>query len=209
MTSDTAMLFDAGSLPLVSPRMRSRRGPARKGDLKVSRELELGRAAEHLVCADLLLSGWAAYPTAQGLPYDLAVDVGGRVLRVQVKSSFYPRNPQPSSRANPAYFYAIRRAGRGAARVYRGNEFDIYALVALDRRLIAYFAVAELPTQSVVMRIPGGRYGRGASTEREFGGASFDRALQMLNGLQRASDSATPTATTAAARERQTCKKKP
>lgn len=198
MKRDAKLLFEAGSLPLIAPKLRSRHGPARRGQLKVSRELELGRAAEHLVCADLLLSGWATYQTAQGLPYDLAVDVGERVIRVQVKSSFYPKNPQPASRANPAYFYCIRRAGRGAARVYGGNEFDIYALVALDRRLIAYFAVPELPTQSVVVRVPGGYYGHGATTERQFDGASFERALRVLSEL-RASSAIVPSTTECAA----------
>jgi hypothetical protein len=150
-----------------------------QSSVRVSRELELGRAAEHLVCADLLLSGWSSYPTAQGLPYDLAVDVDDRIVRVQVKSSLFAKNPQPTSRANPAYFYQIRRAGRGGARVYGGGEFDIYALVALDRRLIGYFAAAELPTQSVVVRIPGGHYGHGARTEREFEGSTFERALRV------------------------------
>jgi hypothetical protein len=176
---DASLLFEAGSLPRIAARTSGRSRVKQRGSLRVSRELELGRAAEHLVCADLLLSGWSSYPTAQGLPYDLAVDVGDRIVRVQVKSSFFAKNPQPTSRANPAYFYQIRRAGRGGARVYGGGEFDVYALVALDRRLIAYFAAAELPTQSVVVRIPGGYYGHGARTEREFEGATFERALRV------------------------------
>lgn len=139
----------------------------------------MGRAAEHLVCADLLLEGWSAYPTAQGMPYDLVVDVGQRLIRLQVKSTFYPKNPQPTSRANPAYFFQIRRAGRGAARLYRVNEFDGYALVALDRRLIAYYATVELPKQCAVLRVPGMRYGNGA-TDRQFEGATFARLLETL-----------------------------
>jgi hypothetical protein len=194
-----SLLFEAGSLPKVMPQRPDRLRPKRKDDLKVSCELELGRAAEHLVCADLLLAGWSAYPTAQGLPYDLAVDVGRRIIRVQVKSSFFPKNPQPTSRANPAYFFHIRRAGRGAARVYRGDEFDIYALVALDRRLIAYFAMAELPNQSAVLRVPGGRYGYGAATEREFEGATFERALRMLYEMEGATGPAAARETPAAA----------
>ncbi len=196
---DVSLLFDADSLPRTDARTSARPRPHRRGKLRVSRELELGRAAEHLVCADLLLSGWSTYPTAQGLPYDLAVDVGDRIVRVQVKSSYFAKNPQPTSRANPAYFYQIRRAGRGGARVYGGNEFDIYALVALDRRLIGYFAVAELPSQSVVIRVPGGCYGHGAKTEREFEGASFERALRVLKEIDASTDRAAARGVRAAA----------
>ncbi|PWS34571.1 hypothetical protein DFH01_23815 [Falsiroseomonas bella] len=190
MTRDGSLLFEADSLPRTDARQSVRPRVQGRGILRVSRELELGRAAEHLVCADLLLSGWSSYPTAQGLPYDLAVDLGHRIVRVQVKSSFFAKNPQPTSRANPAYFYQIRRAGRGGARVYGGGEFDIYALVALDRRLIAYFAMAELPCQSVVVRVPGGYYGHGAKTEREFEGSTFERALRVALEIEASSSKA-------------------
>lgn len=180
MTRDASLLFDPGALPLAVPPL----APQRAGTVRqVSYELELGRAAEHLVCADLLLGGWHAFPTAQGMAYDLVVDVGARVIRVQVKATLHPRHPQPSMRANPAYFFCIKRAGRGAARIYRHDEFDVYALVALDRRLIGYFAKAELPSQLITMRIPGGRYGPGGKGEREFEGASFARALAVMDEL--------------------------
>lgn len=179
MPEDT-LLFEPANLPFVQPTRRSFRGPDRRGEIKVSREMELGRAAEHLVCADLLLAGWAAYPTAQGLPYDLAVDTGARVFRVQVKSSFYPANPQPRTRMNPAYFFRVGRGGRGRKRFYRDDEFDIYALVGIDRRLIAYFAAAELPAQTVVIRVPGMSYCRSGPREREFDGASFERAMRVV-----------------------------
>jgi len=185
MSRDAGLLFHRDALPLaVLPP-----APQRPGSLRqVSHELELGRAAEHLVCADLLLGGWGAFHTAQGMAYDLAVDVGGRVIRVQVKATLHPRHPQPRMRANPAYFFSVRRAGRGAARVYRHDEFDVYALVALDRRLIGYFAKAELPTQLITLRIPGGRYGLGGKGEREFEGASFGRALAVMQELSKARD---------------------
>jgi hypothetical protein len=184
----TGWLFEAANLPFLGKPSEDRQKWRHRKALQGSRELEMGRAAEHLVCADLLLGGWAAYPAAQGMPYDLVVDVGNRLVRLQVKSTYYPKNPQPKSRANPAYFFHIRRAGRGGGRLYRANEFDAYALVALDRRLIAYFATAELPKQYAVMRIPGGRYGHGATAERDFESATFARVLTMLQQNAAASD---------------------
>lgn len=62
---------------------RGRVSPAASA-VRVSPEMELGRAGEYLVLADLLLNGWVAYPTSQGVPYDVAVDIGERIIRVQV-----------------------------------------------------------------------------------------------------------------------------
>jgi hypothetical protein len=175
-------LFDTIGLHLPRQEQR-RRGlhPAR--NLHVSRELEIGRAAEHLVCADLLLHGWTAYATDQGIPYDIIVDVGSSLVRVQVKATLCPRNPQPRGRSSPAYFFCIRRAGKCGRRRYGEGEFDVYALVALDRRAVAYFVTSDLPSQSVVLRAPGVRYGNGAKQFREFEGATFDRALKRLQEL--------------------------
>jgi len=180
MTEPTGWLFEGSNLPLRGKPDDDRLKRRHRNALQGSRELEMGRAAEHLVCADLLLDGWAAYPTAQGMPYDLVVDIGHRLIRLQVKSTFYPKNPQPNSRANPAYFFHIRRAGRGGGRVYRANEFDAYALVALDRRLIAYYATVELSKQCAVIRVPGVRYGGGPTTDRQFESATFARLLEIL-----------------------------
>ena len=48
-------------------------------DVECSDDLEVGKAAEHLVCADLITSGYRAFLSDQGLPYDILVDIDGRV----------------------------------------------------------------------------------------------------------------------------------
>ena len=110
----------------------------RHHNLRVSAEMEIGRAGEYLVMADLLLNGWVAYPTSQGVPYDIAVDIGDRVLRVQVKATKMPKTPASLNRGTPLYVFHTRRAGKGGRRRYSAEDFDVLALVALDRRLIAY-----------------------------------------------------------------------
>ncbi|CDL00283.1 protein of unknown function [Magnetospirillum gryphiswaldense MSR-1 v2] len=175
---EDASLFDAAGIQL--PRRATGHSDGHRPRLNVSRELELGKAAEHLACADLLLGGWTAYTTDQGLPYDVVVDVGNQLVRVQVKSTFCPKNPQPSNRSTPAYFFNIRRAGKGGKRTYGESEFDVYALVALDRRAVAYFAVIDLPTSCVVLRIPGAHYGFSTKQFRTFEGATFEHALDRL-----------------------------
>lgn len=174
-----ASLFEAVGIQLPH-RQASHQAIGRRCGLNVSRELELGKAAEHLACADLLLHGWTAYATDQGLPYDVIVDAGDRLLRVQVKSTLCPKNPQPSSRSTPAYFFNIRRAGKRGKRTYGQSEFDVYALVALDRRAVAYFAAFDLPTNCVVLRIPGAHYGFAVKKFRTFEGATFESAIDRL-----------------------------
>ena len=56
----------------------------------------MGKAAEHLVCADLLMKGYNAFLSDQGLPFDVVIDLGRRLFRVQVKGTAKPKNPMPS-----------------------------------------------------------------------------------------------------------------
>ena len=50
-------------------------------------DLAVGLAAEHLVCCELLLKGYTAFRTDQVYPYDIAVMVDRRLLRVQVEAT--------------------------------------------------------------------------------------------------------------------------
>ena len=149
-------------------------------DVECSDDLEVGKAAEHLVCADLIMSGYRAFLSDQGLPYDILVDVDGALLRVQVKSTRKPKNHDPRTRATPGYFFHLRRAGKGGRRRYPENAFDLYALVALDRQPIAYLPAADCPNQSIALRVPGERYLQNGSLSREFQEASFRHALSRL-----------------------------
>ena len=59
--------------------------------MRLSHELQIGKAGEYLVCADLIIKGFVAYPSEQGLPYDIVLDNGKKMLRVQVKTCEKPR----------------------------------------------------------------------------------------------------------------------
>ena len=155
----------------------------RHHNLRVSAEMEIGRAGEYLVMADLLLNGWVAYPTSQGVPYDIAVDIGDRVLRVQVKATKMPKTPASLNRGTPLYVFHTRRAGKGGRRRYSAEDFDVLALVALDRRLIAYYALADCRNDCIAIRVPGLRYGDGGVKCRYFEDAKFEFALNnVLHG---------------------------
>lgn len=149
-------------------------------NLRVSAAMEMGRAGEHLVMADLLLNGWVAYPTAQGVPYDVAVDTGEHVIRVQVKSTKMPKTPASLNRGTPLYVFNNRRAGKGGRRRYGADDFDVLALVALDRRLVAYYAWADCLNDCIAIRVPGLRYGEGGVKCRYFDEAKFEFALASV-----------------------------
>lgn len=104
----------------------------------------IGSAARHLVCADLLIRGYTAFFAPEGARYDVVLDVGQRLLRVQAKGCSSPGN---RTRHTPVYKFSTRRAdhrGKSAkAPLWRYDPLsvDLFALVAIDIRAIAYYPV--------------------------------------------------------------------
>jgi len=101
-------------------------------------DLALGTAAEHLVCADLLLAGYRAFLADQNCPYDVAVDTDQGMIKIQVKATRTVRAIPQRREHKAAYMFHVRRAGKKGKRVYAENEFDLLALVAVDVKQIAY-----------------------------------------------------------------------
>jgi hypothetical protein len=52
--------------------------------IRDSKQLQIGKAGEYLVCADLILKGFVSFPSEQGLPYDVLLDTGEKLLKIQV-----------------------------------------------------------------------------------------------------------------------------
>lgn len=136
-------------------------------------DLAAGTAAEHIVCADLILAGWRAFLADQTCPYDIAVEVDRRLVRVQVKATRSARAIPQRATHIPAYMWFVRRAGKRGARVYAEDEFDLLALVALDIRRIAYLPPSK-HRQTVHIRPPGAPGGR------QFDDFPFTRALMEI-----------------------------
>lgn len=67
----------------------------------------------------------------------------------------------------------VGRAGKKGCRRYTSDEFDVLALVALDRRLIAYYALADSHNDCIAIRVPGLRYGRWRSQMPLFRGCQI------------------------------------
>lgn len=121
--------------------------------MEVISDLQSGKAGEYLVCADLILQGYIAFPSEQGLPYDVVVDVGSRLLKVQVKTTRQPRTLTQRAEHMTGYLFHVRRVGKGGQRRYTDADVDLFALVALDARSIGYVPVNVAGT-TMIFRVP-------------------------------------------------------
>jgi len=140
----------------------------RKLALDPARALDLGKAAEHIVCADLILGGYRCYLSDQGHTYDLLVDLGcgdPRFCRIQVKSRCFPKNMNAGGRAaRIGYTFHVRRRGKnGVGRRLDASDCDIVAMVAFDIGAVAYLPLNDV-AQTCQFMPPGyafaGRYKR-------------------------------------------------
>lgn len=108
--------------------------------MALSKELQLGKAGEHMVCSDLILQGYSAFLADQGLPYDVLIDKNGKLKRIQVKST---SKLSSWTKSKNVYRFGTRRAKGGKARVTKA-EVDYYAFVALDIKKVAYIPISEM-----------------------------------------------------------------
>ena len=114
--------------------------------IRDSKQLQIGKAGEYLVCADLIIKGLVAFPSEQGLPYDVLLDTGKRLLKIQVKTTEKPRLVAQRKTSIPAYVFSIKRAGKNGKTRYMENEIDLFALVCLDTMRVGYVKNSEMPT---------------------------------------------------------------
>lgn len=106
-------------------------------------ESRIGTAGEYLVCSDLSLRGYSASMASAAEQYDVIVDIDNSLKRVQVKTRSKPE-------ANGSYHFGLRTASRiinEGKRIQTTMDLDAVdyvALVALDKKLIAYFPIEIL-----------------------------------------------------------------
>lgn len=98
-----------------------------------------------MVCADLILRGFIAFPSEQGLPYDVLLDTGSRLLKVQVKTTSKPRIVPQRASDTKCYIFNIKKCGKGNAKRYNENEIDLFALVCIDTKKIGYIKQLDMP----------------------------------------------------------------
>src|SRR5688572_16056651 len=114
------------SAPLVpDPAPTGRDSSDAEAGARQPTDLAVGTAAEHLVCFDLLMAGYRAFLSDQNCPYGVAVEIDGRLVRVQVKATRQAKPTPQRVEHVPSYQWHVRRAGKGGARLYADKEFDV------------------------------------------------------------------------------------
>ena len=107
-------------------------------------DMQIGKAGEYLVCADLILSGHIAFLSEQGLPFDVIAEANKRLIKIQVKTTRSPRNVPQRKQPQAGYLFHVKRCGKGGQQTYKSESVDIFALVSLDNRQIAYIPACEI-----------------------------------------------------------------
>ena len=110
-----------------------------------NKEMQIGKAGEYLVCADLCMKGLIAYPSEQGLPYDVVIDVDGKLLKCQVKTTEQPRIIPQRNKETKAYIFNIKRNGKNGISRYTEKDVDVFALVTLDTMSVGYLVANDMP----------------------------------------------------------------
>lgn len=108
--------------------------------MTLSKELQIGKAGEHLVCCDLILQGYSAFLADQGLAFDIVVEYDGKLQKIQVHST---KQKRTCGKSKNIYRFGTRR-GKGNITRVRNAEVDCYAFVALDILKIAYVPISEM-----------------------------------------------------------------
>jgi len=99
---------------------------------------QIGKVGEYLVCADLILKGYVAYLSEQGLHYDVVLDNNGVLYKIQVKTTRLPMKVPQRKKRTMKYCFHVRRMGNGGRKSYECRDVDFFALVALDTKTIGY-----------------------------------------------------------------------
>lgn len=114
----------------------------------LSKELQIGKAGEHLVCCDLILQGYNAFLADQGLPFDVLIEKGGVLKRVQVKTT---TKLITYGKSKNIYRFGLRRGKCGQSRL-KEVDCDYYAFVALDIKEIAYIPMKEMYARNAKLK---------------------------------------------------------
>ena len=145
--------------------------------MSISRELNIGRAGEYLVLADLLLKGYQTFDGGQGVDYDVVLeDKNRKLIKIQVKTTTKPVKHGNSTQF--VYFFNIKRNGKHGMRRYSDSDFDIYALVMLDIRQIAYLVNKNI-NNTLILRNKNLKY-RNEINARYFQDLTLEKALKEL-----------------------------
>lgn len=110
----------------------------------------IGRAGEHLVASDLLAHGFQCFMCDGKDTYDVVADIGGRLIKIQVKTAGKHTNLPQRKKLMRVYQYNARRHGKNGRFAYADGDADLAAYVMLDRKAVAYLPGDELKATMVL-----------------------------------------------------------
>lgn len=99
----------------------------------------LGKSGEYFVAFEFTVRGFDVTIAAEGLPYDLLVDIENRIVRVQVRTTGRARDGR--------YMFSLLRCshkGEGKSRHHTPDGIDLFAFVAADIRKVVFATAAEV-----------------------------------------------------------------
>ncbi len=148
--------------------------------MRKSNELQIGKAGEYLTCYDMIMKDCIAYLSEQGLPYDVVIDTGSKLLKCQVKTTERPRVIPQRNKETLAYIFNVKRHGKNGTKRYDENEIDIFALVCLDNKDVGYIKNERMP-DTLNLRVDQlrGQY------HDEKGIVNFENVMKLKNKTQR------------------------
>jgi hypothetical protein len=110
--------------------------------MRISNALQIGKAGEHLACFDLISNGFNAFLSDQGLPYDIVVDLGGSMVRVQVKTIQKPNSY--GKYYKDIYRFSLRRNTPNGRLSTPADDADYIAFVFMDTKEVQYISTKDL-----------------------------------------------------------------
>ena len=116
--------------------------------MSLSKELQLGKAGEHLVCFDLISQGYNAFLADQGLPYDVLLDIDGKIQRIQVKTC---SKAGDKGKSKNVYRFSLR-SGKGQNRAIKANKTDYIAFVFMDKKIVQYIPTKQITTEKAELK---------------------------------------------------------
>lgn len=145
--------------------------------------LQIGKAGEYIVCADLILKGFVAFPSEQGLCYDVLLDTGRKISRIQVKTTQSPREVPQRNVKTLAYIFNLKRHGKKNKAKYTESSVDYFALVCLDTMQVGYIKAAD-GLQSMNFRVDSLR----GTYYDEKGVADYNKSIALYKSTKNKSE---------------------
>ena len=102
-----------------------------------------GTAGEYVACADAMFKGYSCSVSTEEAEYDLILDTGKDLLKVQVKSSSYSRSQNGDSLS----FTICRRNSKLST-----YDVDLFAFVDIDSNSIAWLHFNETYKTGLVIK---------------------------------------------------------